>query len=55
LGKISKKTVVPLHHDLPSDLSLLYNMLQLQLAKVENWSQNRAFIVEKLGTNGRGT
>ncbi len=50
LGKISKKTVILLHQDLPSDLSLLYNMLQLQLAKEENWSQKRAFIIEKLRT-----
>jgi hypothetical protein len=30
-------------------------MLQLQLAKEGNWSQKRAFIIEKLRTNGRGT
>jgi hypothetical protein len=53
LGKISKKTVILLHQDLSPDLSLMYNMLQLQIAK-ENWSQKRAFIIEKLRTNGRG-
>jgi hypothetical protein len=56
-GMIGQDQQKDSHHDLPSDLSPLYNMLQLQLAKEENWSQKRAFIIilEKLRTNGRGT